>query len=671
MTKALKVLLIAAAIAGGSMAHAQQLQETALAGAQDQLAAKTMNLVSAAALKAGLDALKVDETVYAQAVRDVLPEGSLDRHILQWTIGLSGLREVSSREIAEAMNALPDWPNKALLQRNFERALWREGADSQLVLQAFANAKPKTVEGMMLLVSTLVSEGKQEQAQALLSPYWRTTKLDPQSEKLVLGKFSEILTPQDHLIRMQAMLYAERTSSAELVADLAKAPELHAAWLAVYRGDKQAKKLIDAVPKEQQANAGFLFAKLLAARKARDWPNAASILASAPKNSEALIDPDRWWSERRLVTRALLDQRQYKLAYVVAAGHFGESPEDAAEAAFHAGWLALRYLKKADLAKPHFEAIITGSKGAQSLSRGYYWLGRTLEAQKLEAKGAYVQAAHYGTTFYGQLAAAKLKQTKLDIGEPQAAEADVARFEAREAVAAIRRLDAVGHGARSRSLFLSLAEEIENTGEIALLAKMASVRGDHFTALKVGKIAAARGLDVGGLSHPVGAIPAEASIGEAGAALAYSIARQESEFNTGAVSRVGALGLLQLMPETAAEMAKRAKLPFDQMRLTSDAAYNATLGTEFLSQQIDRFDGSYILTFAGYNAGPSRSKEWIKKYGDPRGKDIDFVVDWIERIPFSETRQYVQKIMENYQVYKARLGGRVDIERDLTLGRQS
>ena len=637
---------------------------------QDETALKVMDAVSASALKAGLDALKVNETSYAVAVRDALTRGSLDRHILQWAIALSGLREVSSAEIHEAMSDLPAWPNSASLQRNLERALWREGASGSAIRQAFAVSKPKTAEGMDLLATAHVLEGKPEAAQALLSPYWRTTKLDEWSERLILDKYADVLTADDHLVRMQSMLYAERISSAGRVAELAKAPELFAAWVAVFRGDKQAKKLLDAVPKEQQAHSGYLFAKLLAARKARDWGGAAKLLAQAPKKADALIDADRWWSERRLVTRALLDQRQYKQAYEVASGHSGESPEENAEASFHAGWIALRYLKKPELAKTHFEAIITGSTGAQSLSRGYYWLGRTLEAQSQEAKGAYLQAAHYGTTFYGQLAAAKLKSASLDIAEPKSADADVQRFEAREAVAAIRRLEFVGHAARARGLFLALADELENTGEIALLAKMASMQGDHFTALKVGKIAAARGLDVGGLSHPVGAIPMDAAIGEAGLALAYSIARQESEFNTGAVSRVGALGLLQLMPETAAEMAKRAKLPFDQMRLTSDAAYNATLGTAFLSQQIDRFDGSYILTFAGYNAGPSRSKEWIKKYGDPRGKDIEFVVDWIERIPFSETRHYVQRIMENYQVYKARLGGRVDIERDLTLGRQ-
>jgi soluble lytic murein transglycosylase len=199
---------------------------------------------------------------------------------------------------------------------------------------------------------------------------------------------------------------------------------------------------------------------------------------------------------------------------------------------------------------------------------------------------------------------------------------------------------------------------------------MAERREDHTLALKIGKIAAGRGLDIGALSHPVGAIPADADISGSGKALAYAIARQESEFNAAAVSHAGARGLLQLLPGTAKSVARKAGMTFSQERLTTDAGYNATLGAAFLSEQLGRFDGSYVLTFVGYNAGPGRARDWIKRYGDPRGKDIDTVVDWIERIPFTETRAYVQRVMENYQVYKMRLSGSFDIEGDLVKGRQ-
>ena len=218
-------------------------------------------------------------------------------------------------------------------------------------------------------------------------------------------------------------------------------------------------------------------------------------------------------------------------------------------------------------------------------------------------------------------------------------------------------------------LYRDLAQQMVSPGELALLAAMAEQRGDHFLALRVGKIAASRGLDIGALSHPVGVIPASADISGAGKALAYAIARQESEFNVGAVSGAGARGLLQLLPGTARDVAKRSGLPYSKERLTTDAGYNATLGAAFLGEQLGRFDGSYVLTFAGYNAGPRRAREWVARYGDPRGKSLDAVVDWIERIPFTETRGYVQRVMENYEVYKMRLSGKFDIADDLVNGR--
>ncbi len=198
---------------------------------------------------------------------------------------------------------------------------------------------------------------------------------------------------------------------------------------------------------------------------------------------------------------------------------------------------------------------------------------------------------------------------------------------------------------------------------------MAEKRGNRLLALKIGKIATAGGIDAGALSHPVGAIPDSADISDAGEALAYAIARQESEFNVAAVSHAGARGLLQLLPGTAKAVARAAGLAYSQDRLTTDAGYNATLGAAFLGEQLGRFDGSYVLTFVGYNAGPGRALEWIRRYGDPRGKGIEAVVDWIERIPFAETRSYVQRVMENYQVYKMRLSGKFDIEGDLVNGR--
>ena len=259
---------------------------------------------------------------------------------------------------------------------------------------------------------------------------------------------------------------------------------------------------------------------------------------------------------------------------------------------------------------------------------------------------------------------------RADIAYPEPSVADQKNFAGREAVTAIRRLQQAGYERYADTLYRDLAGQLNNPGELALLAGMAQRQGNHFLALRIGKIAAARGIDVGALSHPMGVIPDSADISGSGKALAYAIARQESEFNVGAVSSAGARGLLQLMPDTAKQLARKAGLTFSESRLTSDAAFNATLGATFLGQQLDRFGGSYVLTFAAYNAGPRRAAQWVAKYGDPRGKDLDAVVDWIERIPYTETRSYVQRVMENYEVYKMRISGGFDIAGDLVDGRR-
>ncbi len=630
----------------------------------------TMDLAKIA-LKFGLDALKLDDLLRARAIRDSLPTGSLDRHILQWAIALSGDRTVPSTEIAEAARDLPGWPGLAALRRNSERALLRENPAPADVIAAFGATTPLTAQGAMILARAHVAGGNLAAARSVLSPLWRSAVMDASDEQRILSEFSAVLTRDDHTVRMATMLYDERVSAAGRVAALADASSLFNAWSAAIRKDRKTPELLKAVPAAQQKSAGFLFAKALYLRKTLKLKDAAAVMALAPHDKDSLIDPDAWWTERRIVARALLDRGEAKLAYATVASHAAESPSAAAEAEFHAGWIALRALNDPDLAATHFSKLLAYSSMPQSASRGHYWLGRAQEAAGKDGKLAYAEAAHFGTSFYGQLAAAKLSEKSLELQTPTPAPQDRTRFETRESVAAIRRLEAVGHGARARQIYFAMADELGSVGELALLADLAERYGDHFTALKVGKIAAARGLDVGTLSHPLGAIPDAANISGSGKALAYAIARQESEFNTGAVSKVGALGLLQLMPATAKEVAGRNGLAYDRTRLTADPAYNATLGAHFLGEQIDRFDGSYILTFAGYNAGPRRSREWIAKYGDPRGKSVEFAVDWIERIPFTETRNYVQRIMENYQVYKARLGGTVNIESDLTNGRQS
>lgn len=622
-----------------------------------------------AQLKSGLDALAANNIASARNARDTLPAISLDRHILAWAVALYGGDKVPSGEIADAAKMLPGWPGTIALRRNSERALYRENPPPQVVAQAFGRSQPLTPEGVTILARSQVALGNAAAARAVLVPFWRSEKLEAKDETAIIKEFGALIPAADHRYRMERMFYADRPSSALRVAGLAGAQQLADAWAAADKGDNNAAKLLKAVPAGQRS-AGYFFAEAEYLRKQQKFADAAAVVMKAPTDRDSLIDPDAWWVERRILSRELVDQGDMKTAYKIASMHAAESPANAAEAEFHAGWYALRGMNDPATATTHFKRIAGLAQGAVSLSRAYYWLGRTAEAGGPgNAKDYFSRAAAYGTTFYGQLAGERVGLRTLNIAYPQPSAADRQSFEGREAVNAIRRLQEAGYDRYAETLYRDLAGQLTSPGELALLAMLAEKQGNHFMALKVGKIAAARGIDVGALSHPLGVIPDSANISGSGKALAYAIARQESEFNVGAVSSAGARGLLQLMPGTAKQLAKKAGMAFSQDRLTSDAGYNATLGSAFLGEQLDRFNGSYVLTFAGYNAGPNRATQWVAKYGDPRGKDVDAVVDWIERIPYTETRSYVQRVMENYEVYKMRISGKYDIVGDLVNGR--
>lgn len=620
-------------------------------------------------LRDALAALAAGRVGDALSARDAMGKNALDRKILTWAIAYGG-RNAPSSVIADAARSLPDWPGADTFKRNSERALFRERPDAAYVVATLGATKPETYEGTILLTRAYLTLGKADQARKLLSPYWRTTKLGAPQEAQIIKEFEAVLQPIDHRLRMERMLYAERVNSALRIASLADAEPLAEAWGAVLRSDQNASALLDAVPVAQRG-AGYMFAKARLLRRQGKDEAAAQVMLQAPTDAAALADPDAWWIERRVLSRELVDLGDFKTAYRLVAVHAAESPANIADAEFHAGWYALRGLHDPKLAATHFERIAPNVSGAISLSRAYYWMGRAAEASgSATSTELYRRAAGFGTTFYGQLAAEKLGKGPSALSSLSPSAEERAKFSQRDPVRAIKRLQTAGSARLANALYRGLADEIESPNDLALLAGMAEREGNHFLGLRIAKAGAARGLEIGALTHPLGAIPETADVTAAGKALAYAIARQESEFNTGAVSGAGAQGLLQLMPSTAKQVALKAGLPFAAARLTTDPSYNATLGAAYLQEQLDRFGGSYILTFASYNAGPGRVREWLRKYGDPRGQDLDAIVDWIERIPYGETRAYVQRVMENYQVYKLQLTGKADIGRDLVSGRQ-
>jgi soluble lytic murein transglycosylase len=625
--------------------------------------------VPSAEFLAGLKALSVRDSLAAIAIRDSLSRDSNEWMALTWAIAVSGQRAVPSAELAVARDALRDWPATEDIDTNYEQALYRENADPTTVLHYFSDRMPKTPEGAMILARVSMAKGDKPRARRVLQSFWHDKTFDPALEDKVLDEFGALLDEQDQYQRMVHLLFGEKLGQAKRFSVSAKAEPLRKAFAAVVNKSKDRKQLLAAVDKKWRDDSAFLYASVKMLRQAQRYEEAAKMLEKMPRDRALLGDPDAWWVEARIISRALMDLGMAKDAYNLATAHLAETPDDIAEAEFHAGWYALRGLKEPKKAENHFKALLAASSKAHDQARAYYWLGRTAQAGGPGiAKNFYRKAALYPATYYGQLAAAKLKIRVSPADRYQETPDIGAAFGNRPEMQAIILFEKAGEDGRARRLYLALAKKLESPSELQALGEIALKNHGASLALAIGKAALRQGHDPGLAAFPLGAIPDSADISGAGKALAYAIARQESAFNPSAVSPANARGLLQILPATAKKVAQKYQLAYAEDKLIDDPAFNATLGSHYLGEQISKFNGSYILTFAAYNAGPGRIPQWIKRYGDPRGKDIDSVVDWVESIPFQETRDYVQKVMENYQVYKALLNEDTDIATDLTAG---
>ncbi|MDZ7824332.1 MAG: lytic transglycosylase domain-containing protein [Ahrensia sp.] len=587
----------------------------------------------------------------------------IEHEYLTWALATSGNRNVTEQEIRDAQRRLNGWPKQTVMQRNLELAMVRDGVSTLRLAFALGDEAPKSFSAAFQLARSYLLIGNHEKARQLLTPFWHDGILSASDEVLMLDTFGDVLTKGDHQTRYFNMMARSRVKSGELLTTVLNNQNIHAAWVAVIRKHKNAASLMNALSDVDKKTVDYAFMRVEHLTRVGNDDEAISLLSALPTDTVSLINPVAWWDARRILSRHKFEAGDAKAAHEIVAKQTSGDDETQIDAAFHAGWYALQGLNDKALAASHFEKITTLAKGNISKARGYYWLGRASEGEA--SKQAFAKAAAFVTTFYGQLANAELKQPLSQSIVPP----HLSQTNSLQPLKAVELLAATGQKDRARDLYLSLGWDLNDASEIRAVADHARDHGDYYAALKVAKAADWRGIDVGSLTHPLGAISDATALSPENHALAYSIARQESEFNTAAVSKANAKGLLQLLPATAREMARLNKIDFRPERLITDANYNAQLGAAYLGQQLDRFEGSYVLTFAAYNAGPARAKEWIERFGDPRGKSLYEVIDWIEQIPFPETRSYVQRILENYQVYKLQLGQQSSLVHDLVNGR--
>lgn len=565
----------------------------------------------------------------------------------------------------------PDWPRMARVQRRAEEAI-DEHVPHADRLAFFADRAPLTRQGRVRLAEALKgSEGERARLEALVRRTWIENDFGKGEEDYFLDLFADHLRPEDHVARLDRLLWERRETDAKRMFRFVDAgwEALATARLRLQQMTPGVDRAIAAVPAELKDDPGLAYERLRWRRKKGRDADVREILLDPP---DELGRPNVWWYERAYATRTLLDERRFEKAYDVVSRHRQKEGPGYAEAQWLTGWIALRFVGREAEALERFEAMHAAVRTPISQGRAAYWAGRAAAALGDDdlARRWYRQSADHPTTFYGQLAAEALGEP-LRLPRIDAVDGHDGRALERRHGAQVRLvtlLCAAGSGDAASPFLEQLLYASEDRDAVMRLAA-----GCGRPDLSV--ILAKRGVQAGLLdaiwSYPVPLTHGllYPSTGEPEPALMLAVARQESHFETGATSPAGALGMMQMMPATARGIARSHGLPFAESRLRYDDEYNLRLGGRYLARLIDRFDGAIALTLAAYNAGPSAVRDWIARHGDPRDMSQADAIDWFELIPYRETRNYVQRVVEARTVYRHLLasGGGQRLE---PLGRQ-
>jgi soluble lytic murein transglycosylase len=594
------------------------------------------------------------------------------KKLAEWIILRSEDNGASVERYRAFIAANPSWPSQSFLRRRLEAALWDDHRDDATAWSWFENESPLSAKGKFSLARAMIGRGDRANAERLIRDAWRNDAMSEDTESTALDLFGALLTPGDQKARMDLLLYGTEHEAAMRAAKRLGADQvaLAKARIAASRKAPNTKALLDAVPRELQGDPGYIFNKIQLLRREEKFTDAAQLMLSAPKDPGRLYNLDEWWIERRLLARKMIDVGEYRSAYLIARDAALPSRDIyKTEQEFTAGWIALRFLADPALAAQHFARIGVGSVNPTTLARAGYWQGRAAEAggRAQDARAAYTAAAAQSTSYYGQLARAKLGLPQIELnGAPSGRARGIERLEIVRATQLLYELD-------EREIAIPIYADMGDNGDpdaLVGLGELASRYADARGMLLLGKAALNRGLPFDFYAYPVTGIPPFKSIGpDVEQSVIFAIARQESAFNPAVVSPAQAYGLMQVTPDAGKYVCKKYGASFDLGRLKKDPVYNAALGAAELGGLIEDYRGSYIMTFAAYNAGRGSVKKWVDRYGDPRDPKVD-AVDWVELIPFAETRNYVQRIMENLQVYRTRFGGgsQLQIEADLHRG---
>ena len=576
---------------------------------------------------------------------------------LEWQYYLARDTDASFVEITSFIDRHPDWPLLGSLQVNAEQRI-TDKTPRKLLLGWFTNNPPKSARGMLHYAHALIQMGRIEDAKALVRRSWVAMDFSVIDEKTLRARHRKWLTKQDNLDRLERLIWEGKTHAALRQARYVdKGHRLLAqARVVLRRRGYGVDRAIRDVPKDLKNHPGLVYERLRwRVRKGR-YGDATNLALSTRADQSKYAN--LWWRQRAILARWALREGRISDAYRLAAEHQATEGFALADAEWTAGWVSLRFLRDPQQALAHFKKMHANVSYPVSLARGAYWVGLTLEElnKPAEARLWFEKAAKFQTRFYGQMAANHLPY---DARQPVPAEyepngLELQDFHGKELVRLIHHLDQAKADDMVKRMIRHMAQTVEDEASFAMLGQLAHQIERPDLAVYTARQASKKHIQLLTTGYPSLDFKNKDGLDPA---VVLAVVRQESGFDIKALSHAGARGLMQLMPATAKQVARSNRLKYSKSKLTSDGAYNLTLGQSYLSSLTDRFDGSLPMAFAGYNAGPHRVKRWIREFGDPR-KSAEEAIDWIETIPFEETRNYVQRVLENVIVYRQRAEGR-------------
>ena len=637
-----------------------------------------MSEADARQFRSGLNAAKARRWSSVDRAIDRIND-PVAKDVLRW-IQATNDRNAPTEHLEYVHQSLNDWPRLTTVRAEAERRMFNKSWSANRILNWFAGQDPPVSgEGRAALAKAYYAQNDTANGDKFLRLAWRESRMTRDGQRKLFGLYRNKLTKEDHAARADHLIwsgYRHYDKARALLPHMGRTDRaLMNARMRLNRNSSGMDAAVNAVPKTHLDDPGFVYERARWRRRKKTKTYALPIYMSARKAPVSDLGKKAMWREKKLMAYWAISEKKYEEAYQLSLHHGFTGGTDFADAEFLAGWLALIQLRDPDRALRHFTRLRDGVGSPISLARAHYWIGRAHESKSDGQQDQHYRlAAAYPNTYYGMLAGSEVYGGSHQVALPPEfiTEQDKPEFASDNRVRALHLLGEAGGQRYFSQISYHLDDEVDSLSKLSLLSELASDYGFMRPSLRAAKQAGRFQSMLTESGYPfvgsIDALPKEKFEEE----FVYAIARQESEFSTNAVSSAKAYGLMQMINSTAKATARKHRIKYDRNRLASDGDYAARMGALHLNDLLKQWDGSYILAAVSYNAGPHRAKTWIRTYGDPRESDVD-AIDWVEKIPFSETRNYVMRVMENMQVYRARLGNDTApnrLDQDLRAGQQ-